>query len=270
MLYMYGLKLGIKLLLHGFLMESIRYLIKPVNYWRSLEYPLVSNELNIRSGDKVLDVSSPKLLSIYLAKYIDAKVYSTDIDDYFVRQYSKLRKLEQVPFNNFQILIQDGVDLSFKDACFDKIYSISVLEHIPNDGDSACMLEIGRVLAKGGICVITVPFSPTSSIESKQGKDFYWSKLYPRLEDGTVFYQRKYSEADLYNRLIYPSGLKLKKILYLGENIVIQSVGQLEELMPSLSGPIQPILSKIFLKQADDWKKLKNPLCALIVLEKEH
>src|SRR3712207_8939918 len=48
---------------------------------------------------------------------------------------------------------------------FTKVYSISVLEHIPDDGDTRCAAEIGRVLAPGGTAVLTVPFAPTSRDE---------------------------------------------------------------------------------------------------------
>jgi hypothetical protein len=46
--------------------------------------------------------------------------------------------------------------------------------------------------------------------------------------------------------------------------------GELSEFLPPLSGPIQPMLSKLFLSEpVDSWQTLGKPLCAFIVLEKE-
>jgi SAM-dependent methyltransferase len=268
MLYTYGIKLGIKLLLGGKLRQSLRYLIIPVSYWRNLEYQLVYNEADFQSNDRILDIGSPKLLSLYLAKKLGAEVFSTDIEDYFVQEYSFLRQAENIPPEKFHIKVEDGRDLSFDDNYFNKIYSISVIEHIPDNGDIECLKEIGRVLSKGGRCVITVPFSPTARVEYKEG-DFYWAKSSTIKENGKVFFQRKYSEEDLFNRLMIPSDLKLKKLKYIGEKVMINSKQECRDVLHPATGPIQPLLSKLFhSKPVDSWKDLRKPLCALIVLEK--
>lgn len=268
MLYNYGIKLGIKLLLRGKLKQSLRYLIKPVDYWRNLEYQLVYDEADFQSSDRILDIGSPKLLSLYLAKKVGAEVFSTDIEDYFVQEFSFLRQVENISPEKFNIKVEDGRNLSFDDDYFNKIYSISVIEHIPDDGDIECLKEIRRVLSKGGRCVITVPFSPTARIDYKKD-DFYWARSSSTLEDGEVFFQRRYSEEDLFYRLINPSGLILKKLKYIGENVMINSKRELCDILVPATGPIHPLMSKLFhSKPVDSWKNLKKPLCALIVLEK--
>jgi ubiquinone/menaquinone biosynthesis C-methylase UbiE len=221
-----------------------------------------------KKSDRILDIGSPKLLSLYLAEKIGAEVFSTDIEDYFIQEYSFLRQLIKMSEEKFHIGVEDGRKLSFEDNYFNKIYSISVIEHIPDCGDTECLKEIARVLSSGGRCVITVPFSPVSKVEFKE-VPFYWSKSSTFLADGKVFYQRRYSEEDLYNRLINPSGLKLKKLKYVGENVMINSKKELCECLPQITGPIQPLLSKMLHSNpVDSWKNLKKPLCALIVLEK--
>lgn len=268
MLYKYGIKLGLKLLLRGKLKQSARYLIKPVDYWRNLEFQLVYREADFKSSDTILDIGSPKLLSLYLADKLGAEVFSTDIDDYFVKEYTYLRDIENISPGKFHIKIEDGRNLSFNDNFFTKIYSISVIEHIPESGDSKCLKEIRRVLAKGGICVITVPFSPISKVEHRDS-DFYWANSSTMLKNGKIFFMRRYSEEDLYKRLIDPSKLILKKISYIGENILVDSRREISDFLPRISGPIQPLLSKLFhSKSTSSWKNLKKPLCALIVLEK--
>jgi hypothetical protein len=40
--------------------------------------------------------------------------------------------------------------------------------------------------------------------------------------------------------------------------------------LPSVMGPIEPLLSRLIHVRATDWRDLKKPLCAFMVLSKEH
>ncbi len=264
----YGMKLGFKELLKFKIRSSIKHLLLPVNYWRTLEFSLALRHGNFKSSDVVLDIGSPKLLALYLSKKVGCKIYATDIEDYFINEYELLRTLEDISPEQFVLQVEDGRNLSFGDHCFDKIFSISVLEHIPDEGDLQCAREIGRVLKKGGSCVITVPFAPQSEMDYTTNT-FYWSGSSIKRNDGKVFFQRRYSEQDLYDRLIIPSGLKPKTLQYFGEQVLKNSSKELSEYLPNISGPIQPLLSKLFHTQGtDSWQTLDKPLCALLVLEK--
>ena len=270
MLYIYGIKLGLKLLYRGKFKWATRYLIIPVNYWRCLEYRLISRAGNFENCDKILDIGSPKLLSLYLAKKLGAEIYATDIDDYFIREYGYLRKVEKIPAEKFHLNTEDGRQLSFATATFNKVYSISAIEHIPDDGDTKCLREIRRVLLPGGRCVITVPFSPISQ-EEYSNPCFYWSRWSSTTPDGMVFYQRRYSEQDLFNRLVIPSEMKIKELKYIGENILTHSKKEVWNVLPPITGPLHPLLSKLFYTTpVDSWRDLKKPLCALLVLEKKN
>jgi SAM-dependent methyltransferase len=269
MLYTYGLKLGLKLLMHGRWKEPARYLAVPVNYWRTLEYGLVAGAGQFCRDDRVLDIGSPKLFSLFLADRIGAEVFSTDIEDYFIREYRLLQRIQRVSARRYHPAVEDGRALSFADNSFTKVYSISVLEHIPDDGDSRCAAEIGRVLAPGGMAMLTVPFAPTSRNEFTTPR-FYWHRSSTTGGNGTVFYQRRYSEADLYRRLIEPSGLTLSRLQYVGERVLVDSDRELCEFLPKPTGPIQPLVSKLaHTTPADSWRSLKKPLCAFLVLEKK-
>jgi SAM-dependent methyltransferase len=269
MLYQYGIGLGVKLLLRGKLTFSLPYLVRPVNYWRTTEYDIVWNEAEFHANDRILDIGSPKLLSLYLAKITGAKVFSTDIDNYFVKKQAFVRNLEKVSPDCLHIVVQDGCKLSYQDNSFNKVYSISVLEHIPHDGDTECIKEIARVMTKGGRCFITVPFWPQGRVDYLNGKEVYWSPHSIEAEDGQVFFQRRYSEEDLFRRIITPSSLTLKKLQYIGENVMINSHRELSDLLPAVTGPVQPLISKLFhTSPSDSWQALKKPLCAFIVLEK--
>ena len=77
MLYFYGVKLGLESLVRGrFSRESVKNVIVPENYWRTLENRLTFDELHASASDRVLDVGSPKLLSLFLAERVMAEVYS--------------------------------------------------------------------------------------------------------------------------------------------------------------------------------------------------
>jgi len=200
-LYSLNLRAGYHLLAARRWMRGLRYLVEPVSYWRSLEFRLVWEHGNFRAGERVLDVGSPKPFSLYLARSIGAVVDSTDIEDYFMDEFSLLRNATGVPAERMPIRVEDGRRLSYADGQFDKVYSVSVMEHIPDDGDSQCARELGRVLAPGGSCLITVPFWPTSK-DVYRKPNFYWSGVSGPEQEGLVFFQRRYSADDLQRRLI--------------------------------------------------------------------
>ena len=258
-----------KLLLRGEWKRSLPYLVKPVNFWRTAEYRFVMREADFQASDRVLDIGSPKLLAVYLADHIGAEVVSTDIESYFVRDLRLFQEIQRIAPEKLRVMIEDGRRLSFDDNSFSKVYSISVVEHIPDDGDTECLKEIRRVLTSGGRCILTVPFSPESRIEYKDGDKFYWASSSVPLKDGQMFYERAYSEEDLYNRLIRPSRLKLKKLCYIGERVSFGPDRELHDVIPRGIGPFHPLLSKLVLTEpVASWTDLRKPLCALLVLEK--
>lgn len=267
-LYQYGVGIGIDLARHGKARAALPYLIRPVNYWRATEYAAVHEAAQFRANERVLDIGSPKLLSLYLAERVGAEVLATDIDDYFVDRLRMIARLRCIPPEKLQVAVEDGRRLTYPDASFDKVYSISVVEHVPEDGDSDCLAEIGRVLRQAGICVLTVPFSAQSRNEYRRG-GFYWSGASKREAGGRIFYQRRYNEDDLRRRLIEPSGLRLRALSYIGDRIMTRSSREFSDYLPAISGPLQPILARlIHTPPSSSWRELKKPLCAVIVLEK--
>ena len=272
MLYFYGLASGIQSLFYRrFTRETIKNIIVPVNYWRIIEFDLVFNEMHPTDEDTILDIGSPKLLSLFLADKSDSRVVSTDINNYFINEYVYLREMRKISKENFLPLVMDGRELRFPDQSFTKVFSISVFEHIPDEGDTACIREISRVLKKGGDCLLTVPFSPKGSNEYKKAGDFYWSDSSNVEEKNSdkVFFQRRYDEVALYERIIKPSGLQLKKLQFVGEKVFKNSSREVSRYLTPITGPIQPVLAHALLtKPVNSWKELDKPLAAFIVLHK--
>ena len=265
----YGLRVGVDLLRSGAVRESLPFLIQPVSYWRHLEYSILCGALAPAGDDLILDIGSPKLLSAYLAEQAGATVWATDIEPYFLATYQAVRRVRRLPPGRLRLAVADGRRLPFATGAFDKAYALSVLEHIPGPGDAECVAEVGRVLRPGGRFVATVPFWPTSRTESKSG--FYWSQASVGSDAGDFFYQRRYSEADIHRRLVEPSGLRLRRLAYVGERVLVRSQREVVDYLNPLLGPVQPELSRLLhTAPTDDWRSLKKPLCALVTLEKPH
>jgi SAM-dependent methyltransferase len=271
MIYSYGLLVGLQSLLRGHISrEALKNVVVPVNYWRTLEYRLVFDELLPQRSDVILDIGSPKLFSLYVAERFGTEICATDIEEYFIPDYGYFGAMRGIPPERYRLLRADGRKLQFADGAFNKVYSISVLEHIPGEGDSECMKEIARVLRPGGLCLLTVPFAPQSREEFRRAKDFYWSsKSGDVREDGDVFFQRRYSELDLQKRLIEPSGLSVRRIGYFGERLALREGAEIAHYLPPVTGPVHPLASKLFhVGPCDSWRGIPNPLGALVALEK--
>jgi len=94
--------------------------------------------------------------------------------------------------------------MQFSDGTFDRVISISVIEHIypEEDGDLKALSEINRVLKSGGELLLTVPYKAKSNIVYKDGS------VYERRERTRNFFAREYDE-EMFNKLIERSEFSL-------------------------------------------------------------
>lgn len=229
--------------------DSIRMLIEPCNYWRNLEVPAVLNEVQVQPGEKVLDVGSPKLPSLYLSYCRGADVFATDLFPYFFEEYSHYLACLGAPPSgaSYRMEARDARALPYPDNHFDKVYAISVVEHIEDLGDSQAVREMARVLKPGGRLSLTVPFDRAYR-ETTIDYELYYKKP----EQGKpVFYQRHYDPEALEARLIRPSGLSLVKLEYFeergfGYEHCYNSLHRFLKIPLSLFGPL---FSLLFLSQ---------------------
>ena len=171
--FLFSLSLGLRSLRPGFCKEPLARILNPLSYIRGTEYGLVLREIGPRPGDRILDIGSPKLPFLYLAAKSDATVIATDVRDYFIkpsRMFLKRLGKERLIGHRLFLETQDARALGYPDCSFDKVFSISVLEHIPGDGDSQTMAEIARILKPGGTVCLTVPYSHERPSEQYRGE----------------------------------------------------------------------------------------------------
>jgi SAM-dependent methyltransferase len=181
--YVASVRLGLGYLLrHGYLREAVVRVVVPLDPSRYVELPDVARELGARPGEQVLDLASPKLLAAALAR---DGVDMTSVDQ-LESEIEAWRKL--APEVRFEV--GDGRSLPFADASFDRAYSISVLEHIPEGGDEAALGELARVVKPGGRVVVTLPYARSYREEWRE------HDLYAEGEErgGRYFFQRWYDD----------------------------------------------------------------------------
>ncbi len=129
-------------------------------------------------GMRVIDCGSGRgMFQIYLA-LLGCETYSVDVR----RQDAKLKRKLYALYEKFGLngpepeqAIRNlgrryGVtlhhrcepiqELSFPDNWFDRVYCISVLEHLPVGEDKDAVIQMARVTKPGGYLILTVDFAP--------------------------------------------------------------------------------------------------------------
>lgn len=164
-------------------------LLVPLDPWRYYELGKVADEpfdgLN-------LDVSSPKLLASLLrhegrGEWIGIDLFREEIENW--RYVDPGLRLE----------VADVRQLPWDDATFDGVVSISVVEHLAEDGDRKAMAEMWRVLKPGGMLYLT------TNVATMPRQIWREDRVYGEAStviDGKVFFERHYSPQDLERRLL--------------------------------------------------------------------
>jgi SAM-dependent methyltransferase len=177
-------------------------LLCPVDLWRYHEFRAVQTAY--RDEPEILDIGSPKLLALYLARRYGVPIVSTDI---VAGVGEECALYERTAWQHAITARQcDARDLPFSASSYAFLYSVSVLEHIAEDGDSRAIREIARVLTPGGRAVVTLPLVPEYH-ERWVDADPYGQQ--DRNADGRVFFSRYYDWPSLEERIIRPSELTL-------------------------------------------------------------
>ncbi len=210
----FGRRLGLELLWRGDRDAGIVSLLTPVKIVRYFEFDFARRALAWDTCKQVLDVSSPRLFTLWLAnKYPNLLVHHVNPDkaDTTATETHLGTRLDR---GNILVTNEDATALTFRADSFDAILSLSVIEHIPDDGDMAALKEMWRVLRPGGRLILTVPFLPK-----------YWDEYFSfdqwglctRTTEGLFFASRYYDEATIESRINKSLGAQPEKMEIFGE-----------------------------------------------------
>lgn len=199
--YIYSWRVGLHSLFHGKCnREVLLRFLEPIAFYRCIEVPWVERALRpwTQKGMRVLDVGSPKFIGLYLAQDFGTNVWCTDILDSALEDYRRFSAALPRARHLLSFETHDARSMSYRNDTFDAIYSVSVLEHIPGEGDHLAIREMERVLKPGGVLAITVPY------RTGYAEGFVRRSVYERQYEGgePVHWSRYYDLAALRDRLV--------------------------------------------------------------------
>ena len=143
--------------------------------------------------------------------------------------------------------------LPFKDATFDAVSSIAVLEHVVEHEQA--MAEIGRVLKPGGRAYVAVPHTYV--------KTPFLLGILNRINDRVVGHLRHYSADDLKNSF-EGQGLQVVKVIYHAHSIKLLQF-LLEKLRPAMKEPDSQVWWDLEQKDFDAWQDEHASMISVVV-----
>jgi SAM-dependent methyltransferase len=259
-----GLSIGLATLPRDPVLGLKRVLL-PASYWRTAEFAYVLRQLRLPRGARVLDLGSPKDLSAIFARTRGFEVAATDILDETVklsRRYAEAQGIDGAGPGKVRSEVQDGRRLTFADNTFDAAFSVSVIEHIPGQGDAEAVRELLRVVKPGGKVVITTPY------DTAYRETFVDSDVYERKAAGDpVFWERHYDDAALRDRILSAGGARQADLELWGEGWLRgeRALSRLGPIRTALS-PLEAALAVVSLRRLTPGEG--HPMAAFLTLEK--
>ena len=244
---------------------GLKRLLLPISYWRTAEFAYVLHHLEVPQGSRVLDLGSPKDLAAILARSERLEVVATDILDDTVklsRRYAEAQGINGRGPGKIHSEVQDGRRLTFGDNTFDAAFSVSVIEHIPDRGDSEAVRELLRVVRPGGKVVITTPYDVTYR------ETFVNSDVYERKAVGQpVFWERHYDHAALRSRILDTANARLVDLQIWGEGpLRLEHILKVVGPFRTILSPLEAGLAAVSLRRLSDGQG--HPMAAFLTLEK--
>lgn len=194
----FGRMLGLRALRVGE-RTALDLLLTPVSIVRYWEFPFVLRHLEPSPG-RCLDISSPRLISFYIASRLrptNIRMLNPDRRDAGTTR----RLAARLGIPGIVVEAQPVSTIEGLEGEYDSIWSVSVVEHIPDDGDVEAMRLMYAALAPGGTAIVTVPVDRQAWDEFRQ-EDVY--RLGVALAPQGLFFQRWYDESAIVARLLEP------------------------------------------------------------------
>lgn len=171
--------------------EAIRRTKQPIDYMRCAEFPAVLEYVTLEPDQRILDVSSPQWLSLYLAhRHPDVEFTYVNISQAELAAVHDTAAV--LGLKNIRYEQQDAKDLELADCSFDGCLSVSVIEHIEPEvgGDVLALQGIRRVLRPGANVWLTVPLKDEARVLESSRPSYEGQS--PNAQ-GRYFFAREYS-----------------------------------------------------------------------------
>lgn len=140
----------------------------PMHWSRQIEWPWAIATAELTSEMNVLDIGGSWSVLTYAIAKRCSWLWTLDNDTESIRKASGSHNL--LGFRNIVPVVGDARKLPYEDETFDRVFCISVLEHI-TDGWGTAVDEIKRVLKPGGVAIVT--FDTVKEVEGEGRKDFF-------------------------------------------------------------------------------------------------
>jgi SAM-dependent methyltransferase len=202
-------------------MRILKRTVNDFSLWRLIEYPQTASWLDAASGDLILDIGSGTSSFGQMLAREGARVVVVDLSRERVEwQRNKAQTVLGAHAQFILPVVADATALPFRAGAFNRVTSVSALEHVPDDRHAAS--EIGRVMKDGAVAVISVPYT------FDERKTFFDGlKSFERVEKNTFVqagkngYQvRFYSDEDIKTRFAGPAHSRIERVSYFGRKIL--------------------------------------------------
>jgi SAM-dependent methyltransferase len=240
-----GLRLGPK--------KTLGKILQPINsYTRFPEYHFIGTHVeqyvlhfDPRNRVKILDVSSPKCLGLYLAYRFNVEVHLTDIYKPAVEESKILwDAIKDRARGKAVFSVQDGRATGYSEGYFDLVYSMSVIEHVEGEaGDSDSIREMVRVLKPRGLLLVTIPLGQRYIEQDRVGVQ---GAARETGTQGRYFFQRIYAPAEVEGRIIsaaVPTELRDTISIQRKMSLILRVYRNLGTNLRAFLGWMNPLLS---------------------------
>lgn len=263
----FGRDLGLRLMLRAY-PEGLLYFLNPVSSVRYFEFPFTWSALQ-DGANRCLDVSSPRLFSLYAAQHrqnMHIDMINPDARDIAITA----RIMHRLDYTNVTCEAVGVEALSRRKEKYDCIWAISVIEHIFGEyDDGAAMRFMWGALAYGGRLILTVPVDRTYWEEYRDADPY---STQAEAASGKYFFQRYYDEDAIHTRLLAPIGQHPKVIQWFGERTpghfrAYEKRWQQEGLECTVDDPCE---IADYYQDYPSWKAMPGiGVCGLVIEKKE-
>lgn len=190
--------------------------VNDFSLWRLIEYPGVTHILQAEAGGLVLDIGSGTSSYPLMLAQQGARVIAVELEPARAQwQQDKARTLKL----NVMPVVADACALPFASNSFNRITSVSAIEHIPND--RAVGAEMGRVLKPDGIASLSVPYTFKERTGFFKGlKPFERIAKNEFVQAGRGNLVRFYTDADLESHFAQPMQAQIENKSFFGRELL--------------------------------------------------